>query len=86
MNGISACTDLTTSPWILEAGVEVLDQPFYADGNIATAGGCLAGWTIAKTEGMKAAEDALYHVVPVGEKESFFANATGHIRQYLAVW
>ncbi len=37
-----ACTDLTTKPWVVEAGVKVLDQPFYAAGNVATAGGCLA--------------------------------------------
>ena len=37
-----ACTDVTTKPWVMEAGVRVLDQPFYAEGNIATAGGCLA--------------------------------------------
>ena len=37
--GISACTDLITKPWVEEAGVPVLNQPFYARGNIATAGG-----------------------------------------------
>lgn len=37
-----ACTDLTTKPWVVEAGVRVLDQPFYADDNVAIAGGCLA--------------------------------------------
>ena len=39
LGGRPACTDLTTKPWVLEAGVKVLDQPFYAEGNIATAGG-----------------------------------------------
>jgi len=42
LGGVPACTDLTTKPWVQEAGAEVLDQPFYARGNIATAGGCLA--------------------------------------------
>ena len=42
-----ACTDLTTKPWVVEAGVRVLDQPFYAEGNIATAGGCLASQYLA---------------------------------------
>ena len=51
-----ACTDLTTKPWVQEAGVEVLDQPFFAAGNVATAGGCLASqylaaWVIARFEG-----------------------------------
>jgi transcriptional regulator GlxA family with amidase domain len=39
LGGRPACTDVATKPWVLEAGVRVLDQPFYADGNIATAGG-----------------------------------------------
>lgn len=39
---IPACTDLTTKPWMQEAGVEVINQPFHASGNVATAGGCLA--------------------------------------------
>ena len=60
---IPACTDLTTKPWVQEAGIEDLNQPFYADGNIATAGGCLASqylatWIIARTEGSEAARTA----------------------------
>ncbi|MEE2916389.1 MAG: DJ-1/PfpI family protein, partial [Pseudomonadota bacterium] len=39
---LPACTDLTTKPWVVEAGVTVIDAPFAAHGNIATAGGCLA--------------------------------------------
>jgi len=38
---VPACTDLTTKPWVEEAGVRVLNQPFVAHGNVATAGGCL---------------------------------------------
>jgi transcriptional regulator GlxA family with amidase domain len=41
LNGTSACTDLTTKPWVIAAGVDVLNQPFFANGNVATAGGCL---------------------------------------------
>ena len=40
LNGVPACTDLITRPWVEEAGVSVLDRPFTAKGNIATAGGC----------------------------------------------
>lgn len=36
LGGIPACTDLTTKPWVVAAGVEVLNQPFYAKDNIAT--------------------------------------------------
>jgi len=74
LNDVPACTDLTTKPWVLAAGVEVLNQPFYANGNLATAGGCLAShylaaWIIARIEGIEAAENALHYVAPVGEKE-----------------
>jgi transcriptional regulator GlxA family with amidase domain len=85
---IPACTDTTTKPWVQEAGVEVLDQPFFASGNVATAGGCLASsylaaWIIARTEGVEAAASALHYVAPVGEKESFVANAMSRIEPYL---
>jgi transcriptional regulator GlxA family with amidase domain len=86
---VPACTDLVTKPWVLEAGVDVLDQPFFARGNIATAGGCLASpylaaWIIARTEGLEAAAAALRHVAPVGEKEAFVQNALAKIVPYLA--
>ena len=71
-----------------EAGVEVLNQPFFAQGNVATAGGCLASpylaaWIIARTEGVEAAAAALHYVAPVGEKEAYVANAMGRISPYL---
>jgi len=88
VEGVPACTDLTTKPWVQEAGVEVLNQPFFARGNVATAGGCfaspyLAGWVIARTEGIEAAEAALHYVAPVGEKEAYVANALRNITPYL---
>jgi transcriptional regulator GlxA family with amidase domain len=89
LGGVAACTDLTTKPWVQEAGVEVLDQPFYARGNIATAGGCLASpylaaWIIARTEGIEAARSALHYVAPVGEKEDYVDRAMKNISPYLA--
>ncbi|MET0808904.1 MAG: DJ-1/PfpI family protein [Pseudoxanthomonas sp.] len=89
LGSVPACTDLTTRPWVQEAGVEVLDQPFFARGNIATAGGCLASsylaaWIIARSVGLDAAAEALHYVAPVGEKEAFVANALGNIEPYLA--
>ncbi|MEP1077542.1 DJ-1/PfpI family protein [Leptolyngbya sp. PL-A3] len=88
LNNIPACTDLTTKPWVLEAGVKVLNQPFYAQGNLATAGGCLASpylaaWVIARTEGAEAASAALHYVAPVGEKEDFVARAMQNIAPYI---
>src|SRR5882724_1370441 len=37
--GVPVCTDLSTRPWVEDAGVEVLNQPFFARGSVATAGG-----------------------------------------------
>ena len=61
-DSVPACTDLTTKPWVQEAGVEVLNQPFFARGNVATAGGCLASpylaaWVIARSEGLVVREE-----------------------------
>ena len=85
---IPACTDLTTKPWVIEAGVEVLNQPFFARGNVATAGGCLASpylaaWVIARSEGVDAAKAALHYVAPVGEKSDYVARAMKNIGPYL---
>jgi transcriptional regulator GlxA family with amidase domain len=94
LEDVPACTDLITKPWVVEAGVEVLNQPFFARGNVATAGGCLAShylaaWIIARLEGSDAAESALHYVAPVGEKEEYVAramrNITPYLRQGLAV-
>lgn len=88
LGGVAACTDLTTKPWVQEAGVEVLNQAFYAQGNIATAGGCLASqylaaWVIARTEGIEAARSAIHYVAPVGEKEEYVSRAMQNITAYL---
>ncbi len=85
---IPACTDLMTKPWVQEAGVEVLNQPFFAEGNVATAGGCLssqylAAWIIARTEGEAAARSALHYVAPVGEKDEYVERAMRNISPYL---
>ncbi len=88
LGSLPACTDLTTKPWVQEAGIEVLNQPFVAAGNVATAGGCfasqyLAAWIIARTEGEEAAKSALHYVAPVGEKEEYVSRAMKNIAPYL---
>lgn len=88
LDGVPACTDLTTRPWVEEAGVAVLNQPFVARGNVATAGGCLssqylAAWLIARLEGVEAARDAIHYVAPVGEKETYVTRAMGNISPFL---
>ncbi|ALI03815.1 transcriptional regulator FtrA [Pseudomonas sp. FW306-02-F02-AA] len=88
LEGVPACTDLTTKPWVQAAGIDVLNQPFFAKGNIATAGGCLASvylaaWIIARLKGVEAAESALHYVAPVGEKEQYVERAMRNIAAYL---
>ena len=84
LNGVPACTDSITKPWVLEAGVEVIEQPFFSRGNLATAGGCLAShylaaWVIARLESVEAAEAALRYVAPVGEKDDYVSRALSWI-------
>jgi transcriptional regulator GlxA family with amidase domain len=88
LQDVPACTDLTTKPWVVAAGIEVLNQPFFARGNVATAGGCLAShylaaWIIARLEGRDAANDALHYVAPVGEKDEYVERAWRNIANYL---
>ena len=88
LHDVPACTDLTTRPWVQEAGVEVLNQPFYARGRVATAGGCLASqylaaWMIANLLDAEAARGALHYVAPVGEKDEYVERAMRNIGPYL---
>ncbi|EOY4517122.1 DJ-1/PfpI family protein [Vibrio vulnificus] len=88
LHQIPVCTDLTTKPWVVESGVTVLDQPFYAKGNLATAGGCLsskylAAWVISKLSGREDAESAIHYVAPVGEKESTVQHCMSVVGAYL---
>jgi transcriptional regulator GlxA family with amidase domain len=83
-----ACTDLTSKPWVIEAGVRVLDQPFYAEGNVATAGGCLAsqylaGWLLLRGASRADAEAALHYVAPVGQKAEYVQRALASVEPYL---
>jgi transcriptional regulator GlxA family with amidase domain len=88
LDGVPACTDLTTKPWVEEAGIDVLNQPFFARGNVATVGGCLASqylaaWVIARLEGVDAARSAMHYVAPVGEKDDYVSRAMRNITPYL---
>jgi transcriptional regulator GlxA family with amidase domain len=88
LGGVPACTDSKTKPWVEEAGIKVLDQPFVAHGNVATAGGCLgshylAAWVIARLAGWKAAEAVVHYVAPVGEKQAYVERAAAAVRRYL---
>jgi len=85
---LPACTDLTTKPWVIEAGVKVLDVPFVAHGNVATAGGCfasqyLATWMIARGASLNDAEEAMHYVAPVGEKALYVERAIAVVSPFL---
>jgi len=88
LENVPACTDSVTKPWVQEAGIKVLDQPFVAHGNVATAGGCLgshylAAWVIARLAGWRAAEAVVHYVAPVGQKDDWVARARAVLDPYL---
>lgn len=81
---VPACTDLTSKPWVQAAGVNVVNQAFFARGNIATAGGCLsaqyiAAWLIARLKCVAQAREVLHYFAPVGEKDIYVERALAHI-------
>jgi transcriptional regulator GlxA family with amidase domain len=85
---LPACTDLTTKPWVIEAGVRVLDAPFVAHGTVATAGGCLssqylAGWMIARGGSIEDMQAAIHYVAPVGEKAETVERVTKVVTPFL---
>ncbi|MFJ1796426.1 DJ-1/PfpI family protein [Kitasatospora griseola] len=85
LNGMPACTDLTSRPFVEARGVTVLDTPFHAEGNIATAGGCLASqylatWVVSRALGEDAARDVLGYVAPVGEQQETIDRALRAVR------
>jgi len=85
-----ACTDTITKPWVVQAGVRVVDAPFHARGPIATAGGCLASqylaaWLMAKRAGIDAAAKALHYAAPVGEKDAYVERLLAVVRPFVSV-
>jgi transcriptional regulator GlxA family with amidase domain len=85
---LPACTDLSSKPWVIAAGVTVIDAPFVAHGNVATAGGCLASqylatWMIARGASLAAAEAAIHYVAPVGEKAICVERALAAVAPFL---
>src|SRR5215813_7341237 len=87
LKDMPASTDSWTKPELEAAGVKVLNRPFYAEGNIATAGGCLsaqylATWIIWRLKGKEAAIEALNYVVPVGEQQEYISRAINAVSPY----
>ena len=88
VNNVPVCTDSMTKPWVQESGLEVLNSPIFAKGNIATAGGCLAaayltGWVIAKLDSLDTAIKALHYFAPVGEKDLFVEKAVDLLKPFV---
>jgi len=89
LDGLPVCTDLKTKPVAEAAGLRVLAQPFYAQGNVASAGGCLSGqylatWMIWRLAGKQAAMDALAYVAPVGQEEETISRAVAAVSEFVA--
>ncbi len=85
LGDMPACTDMVSRPFVEACGVTVLDAPFHAEGNIATAGGCLASqylgaWVITRMLGEDAARGVIDYVAPVGEKPETVERAMRAIR------
>lgn len=85
---LPVCTDLKTRPFVEAAGARVLEQTFFASGNVASAGGCLgspylATWILWRLLGRDAARAALEYVAPVGELEQYVAGALGMVAPYI---
>ncbi|MFE2354156.1 DJ-1/PfpI family protein [Streptomyces parvulus] len=85
LKGMPACTDMKSRPFVEASGITVLDEPFHAEGNVATAGGCLASqylatWVITRSLGEDAAREVLDYVAPVGENEETVERALRAVR------
>jgi transcriptional regulator GlxA family with amidase domain len=88
LDALPACTDLRTKPFLEAAGVPVLDQPFFAKGSVASAGGCLsavylASWILWRLLGREAAAEALTYVAPVAEQDQFLAHALATVEPFV---
>ena len=80
-------TTYPTSKLLLESfGVEVIEKPFVANGNVATAGGCLAqqyliGWVVENLADKDWRDLILKSIQPVGEG-LFFADVENLAKLY----
>lgn len=72
LNGKSATTYPSARSLLEAYGVQVLERPIVINGNIATAGGCLAGqylvrWVVERLVGKPVADAVIESCQPVGE-------------------
>lgn len=92
LGDMPACTDAATKPWVVEAGVRVLeDEPFHARGALATACGgmtaaaCLAAWVMLRHAGPGATAKALRDAAPAGEADAWVQRTLGVVQPFLDV-
>jgi transcriptional regulator GlxA family with amidase domain len=76
LEGKRATTYPTSVELLRQMGVQVIEQPFVREGNVATAAGCLsaqylAGWVIEELLGKETRELVLKSIQPIGEGFSF---------------
>lgn len=88
VHDVPICTDRKTQAWVEAAGYQVLDEPFHANGRVATAGGCLsahylATWLMWAGAGREAAIEALSYVLPHGEEEEYTRRALAHVAPFV---
>jgi transcriptional regulator GlxA family with amidase domain len=81
IDGFPVTTDTNTMPYLRARGIEVVDVPLCAHGNIVTAGGCLAShylaaWILTRTHGVDVANDVVRYAAPVGEKDDYVSRAS----------
>ncbi|MGH1343752.1 MAG: DJ-1/PfpI family protein [Nannocystales bacterium] len=74
--GDTAASDSVTTPRLQERGVHVIQAPLHVEGNVATAGGCLASqylasWMLARMCGWPEAARVVHEVAPVGQKDDY---------------
>lgn len=85
----TATTYPTTKTLLESFGVEVIEKPFIANGNVATAGGCLAqqyliGWVVENLADKHWRDLILKSIQPVGEG-LFFDDAKDLTRLYAPI-
>jgi transcriptional regulator GlxA family with amidase domain len=89
LDGKTATTYPTSKPVLESMGIEVVEKPFIAHGNVATAGGCLAqqyliGWVIEKLADAEWRDLVIKAIQPVGEG-LFFDDAENLKKMYAPV-
>lgn len=86
--GEPVCTDLMTEPLLSRQGLDVAPSAFHAEGNVATAGGCLASqyivtWIIGRVLGADEAGAVIRAAAPVGQQDEYVRRALETVEAFL---